>query len=344
MAGKNDTAALVTSFVLTLGVLGAATWWLTGPGKQYLGHLVGASSSTAIGHLDRFDQVSGVPQGVFNYGGSTTWAAIRGQVDPTIARVYPNFQLRYTQSPTAPPGSGTGIAMLLADQLSFSQSSRPLQAQEYQRAKTRGFELKEVPVAIDSIAVVVNPGLSIPGLTVTQLAQIYTGRLTNWRQVGGPNLQIIPYTRSDKASGTVEFFKDNVMAGKNFGPGTVVVATTTQALERLARNPGGIYFASAPEVVPQCTVKPLALRGQDRQLVPPYQGSLVLPQNCSPEHRNQLNRAAFKSGEYPVTRRLFVIVKENGGLDQQAGTAYANLLLTNQGQALINQTGFVGIR
>ena len=110
----------------------------------------------------------------------------------------------------------------------------------------------------------------------------------------------------------------------------------------MATNPGGIYYASAPEVVSQCTIKTLPLGRKSNELVPPYKELLVSLSQC-PVQRNQLNFTAFQSGQYPITRRLFVIVKDNGR-DRQAGEAYANLLLSTQGQELITKAGFVSIR
>ncbi len=80
-----------------------------------------------------------------------------------------------------------------------------------------------------------------------------------------------------------------------------------------------------------------------KELVAPYQEPFIELSQC-PQQRNQLNTPAFQSGKYPITRRLFVIVKQDGGVDQQAGEAYAKLLLTFQGQELIAKAGFVGIR
>jgi phosphate transport system substrate-binding protein len=233
--------------------------------------------------------------------------------------------------------------MLLDNQLAFSQSSRPLKAQEYQQAAQRGFALKEIPVAIDGIAVAVHPSLKLGGLTLAQLKGIYTGKMTNWQQVGGPNLPIVAYSRRLEEGGTIEFFWENILEKENFGQGVQFIPTTTQALRQVAANPGGIYYASAPEVVPQCGVKPLPLERKTREWVAPYQAPLVPPAEC-PARRNQLNQSAFRSGEYPITRRLFVIVKENGQADEQAGMAYSNLLLTAQGQELIVRAGFVRLR
>jgi phosphate transport system substrate-binding protein len=288
-------------------------------------------------------QVDGVPDGLFNYGGSTTWAPIRGAVDPLISTVWPNFELRYVDPATGVAGSSTGIDMLLDGQLAFSQSSRPLNDQEYQRAQQRGFSVSQVPVAMEGIAIAVNPELEIAGLSLEQVQQIYTGQVTNWSQVGGPSMPITPFSRSAESGGTVEFFEANVLGGAPLGGSVEIVPNTTQALRRLAETPGGIYFASAPEVVGQCTIKPLPIGRRLDNLVPPYAAPYVPSSDC-PGRRNQINAEAFRSGTYPLTRQLFVIVKQNGQAEQQAGEAYAKLLLSDQGQELIQDMGFVAIQ
>jgi phosphate transport system substrate-binding protein len=233
--------------------------------------------------------------------------------------------------------------MLMRDQLAFAQSSRPITDQEYQQAGQRGMNLRQIPVAIDAVAVAVNPSLPIPGLTLDQLGDIYTGKLTNWSQVGGPNLPIQAIARPVSAGGTIELFVEQVMKGRKFGAAVKTISTTTEAVRKLAQTPGGIYFASAPEIVDQCTVKPIAIGRTANELVPPHQGSLVLPSQC-PAQRNQLNEAAIQGGQYPLTRNLFVVIKQNNQREQQAGEAYANLVLSDQGQTLLKKAGFVSIR
>jgi phosphate transport system substrate-binding protein len=233
--------------------------------------------------------------------------------------------------------------MLLEGQLAFVQSSRPLEDQEYQQAQFQGFSLKQIPVGIDGIAIAVHPSLSIPGLNLQQLQDIYTGKITNWQQIGGPDLEITLYSGRPGNSGTVEFFVKDVLANTSLGSQVQYVYDTTDGLQRLANDPGGIYYASAPEVIPQCGVKALPIAREDNNFVSPYQDPVVPPDRC-PQEQNQLNANAFKTGEYPITRQLFVIIKEDGQIDQQAGEAYANLLLTNEGQELISNAGFVRIR
>jgi len=290
-----------------------------------------------------FATVKNVPTGSFNYGGSTSWAPIRLAIDPVIQIARLEFRLRYVQPNNATPGSGTGIQSLIDGQIAFAQSSRPILDEELSRAQKRGFRLNQIPVAIDGLAVAVNPNLNIPGLTIDQLKSIYTGKINNWNQVGGPNLPIKAFTRRVSDGGTVELFVQDILGGQAFSSQVEFVSTTTQALKKVADSPGGIYYASAPEVVPQCSIRPLPLGRTAGEYIPPYQEPLILPNQC-PEKRNQLNIQAFQSGKYPITRTLFVVVKQNGHTEEQVGVAYANLLLTEQGQELITQTGFVKIR
>ncbi len=362
MAHKNETPALILSLLVTLGLLGAGAFWFSRQFNFTVGDLTrrtpsspassvsldpgssGNSSSSIASNtaVAQFSQVQNVPSGLFLYGGSTTWAPIRGSIDPAIQTVFPQFTLRYTDPPGSPPGSTTGIQMLLNGQLAIAQSSRPLAESEYQSAKQRGFTLQQVPVALEGIAIAVHPDLEISGLTLDQLKGIYTGQITNWSQVGGPNLAITPWSRQEEG-GTVEYFKTEVMGNANFSSTVRFASNTTQALRSVASTPGSLYYASAPEVVGQCSIKPIALGRTPSELIPPYQPPLV-PLSACPGQRNQLNLNAFKQGQYPLTRTLFVIVKQNGAIEQQAGEAYANLLLTGQGQDLLMKAGFVPLR
>jgi len=353
MTQKNDVPALLVSFVITAGLVGGGFWWLTQKSGLNVGNLLsqGSNSTSSTNSsnssnslsVQGFAQVQNVPSGLFTYGGSTSWAPIRRDVDAAIQAARPEFRLRYVNPTSEAPGSATGIRMLMRDELAFAQSSRPVTDQEYQQASQRGTNLKQVPVAIDALAVAVNPSLTIPGLTVEQLGDIYTGKLTNWSQVGGPNLAIQPITRPVAAGGTIELFVEQIMKGRGFGATVQTVATTTQAVRKLAQTSGGVYFASAPEIVDQCTVKPIAIGRTPNELVPPYQGSLVPPSQC-PAKRNQLNEAAIKGGQYPITRNLFVVIKQNNQKEQQAGEAYTDFVLSNQGQTLLEKAGFVPIR
>ena len=343
MSQKNEILPLLLTVMVTSTLLGGIAWWLLNKTFPNLNDRSNSSSSSNNQISETLAAVKNVPEGLFNYGGSTTWAPIRKEVDFIIQQVWPKFRLVYTDPTAGTPGTGSGIRMLIENQLAFSQASRSLKDEEIQRAQQRGLTLKEVPVAIDGIAIAVHPDLPVSGLTITQLKDIYTGKISNWRQVGGPNLAIIPYSRRKEDGGTVEFFIDQVLEKADFGSNIQYIYSTTSALRKVSQNPGGIYYASAPEVVPQCGIKTLPLGKSENKLVAPYQEPSIPSSQC-PQKRNQLNELAFQKGEYPITRRLFVIIKQNGQLDEQAGEAYADLLLTDQGQELIEKAGFVPLR
>lgn len=360
MSQKNETPILILSLLITIALIAGGFWWFN---KNFsslnLNSNQATNSPTTNSQPDDNNKpvdtkntastgttlasLQNVPTGLFNYGGSTSWAPIRLAVDSIIQREKPEYRLRYVQPNNVTPGSATGIQSLIDGQLAFAQSSRPITDQEIARAKQRGFDLKQIPIAIDGLAAAVNPNLSVPGLTVEQLKSIYTGKVNNWQELGGSDIPIKPYSRRIEDGGTVELFVQDILGGQKFAPTVEFVSTTTQALKKVAENPGSIYFASAPEVVPQCSIKPLPLGRTPGKYVSPYQEPFILPSEC-PGKRNKLNIEAFQSGNYPITRNLFVVVKQNGQIEQQAGDAYANLLLTQQGQELISQAGFVKIR
>ncbi len=319
MSKKNETTVLVLTLLITAGFVGAGFWWFTSRFNQQ-------SNQFAPVNVQNFAQVQNVPDGLFNYGGSTTWATIRRDLDPAIQTVWPQFRLRYLDPTNRKPSSGAGIRMLLDNQLSFAHASRPIEDKEYEQAKQRGFNLVEIPIAIDGRAIAVHPSLNIPGLTLDQLKNIYTGQITNWNQVGGPNLKIQRYGAQGGEGENIE-----------------LVLTPTDAIRKVANDPGGLFEASAPLLVSQCQVKTLPLGHNSDRLVTPYKQPFIPLSQC-PAQRNQVNTELFLSSEYPITRRLFVVVKQNGQIDGQAGEAYARLLLTNQGQKLIEKAGFVKIR
>ena len=361
---KSEVPALVVTLVVMVAILGGAFWFLKDkvslggisggsqtaepnqPGGQAEENQVGASlpreqSADPTANSD-FAGVTDVPTGQFRYGGSTTWAPIRGEVTPAIEASFPGFSLLYTESPNQAPGSGVGIQMLINGELSFAQSSRPVNESERQQATQQGITLEEIPVAMEAVAIATNLDLPLAGLTLSQLADIYTGKTTNWRQVGGPDLTVVPVSRSDQG-GTVQYFKEEVLKGQAFGSTVQTQPTTTAAIRFVSDTPGAVYYASAPELVGQCTVAPLPIGLDPRALVPPYKLPYVLPQNC-PAQRNQLSLAAIRDQSYPLTRPLFVVVRQGEVASEGAGRAYAQILQTDEGKRLLNEAGFVAIQ
>jgi phosphate transport system substrate-binding protein len=362
---KDFTIAVTLLGLAGLGIIGAGTFFLrarfpTAPTNQSLTDSSTASSqsaprtassaqsftadgkeskSNAIQIYKRIADVPNVPQGIFNYGGSTTFAALRTpQNIQSITQVFPQYQLRYAEPTMGQPGSGTGIQMLLQSQLSFAQSSRGLKDDELAQARARGYSLEEIPIALDGIAIYINPKLKsqgLNGLTLDQAQAIFTGKIRNWKQFGGPDLEIAPFSRSLKSGGTVDFFFDNVLEKHSFGDNVKTVRDTTAGIRSVSIDLGGIGYASASEVVGQQSIRLLTLAKKNSK-------AFISP--CEDAACTAINSKAFMDGSYPITRRLLVIIKRDDKLDEQAGLAYANILLSDEGQRLISQSRLVPIR
>jgi phosphate transport system substrate-binding protein len=294
----------------------------------------GSVTGAVVQTFKTLADVPNVPSMTVKYGGSTSFAPLRTEaIVKQILQGHPNFQLVYTEPPAgAKPGSGSGIEMLINSQISVAQSSRSIRDEEFQRAQTRGFGLEAIPIALDGIALYTSQQLSLPSLSRSQVKDIYTGKVTNWKQVGGPDLVIRPFSRDPKDSGTPEFFEESVMAKEPFAASVQpYTRDTTDTIRKVSAAPGGIGYATASEVCNQRTIKPLPISDGAKPAVPPCNGA-------------QVNLQAFSKAEYPITRRLFAVIRRDGKLDEQAGVAYANLLLSDEGQKIVEQAGLAPLR
>lgn len=326
---------IAVGLVWSVGLLGFGIWQnLQSPQQQ--GEPPNNPPVKAVSENSTFAQVTPIPSGRFRYSGSPNWSSIRLVVDSAVQSEKREYQLSYVQPQDKPANSTTAIALLLQDQLDFVQSDRPLRPDEIKQAQAKGLQLQQIPVATDGIAIAVHPSLSIPGLTLQELSDIYQGKITNWQQVGGPDLGIQPFSLTVGSVGSVDIFLSQVMEGQSFSPALDYFPNLTAALRQLAQSPGGILFGSSAEIVPQCTVKPIPIGQNVQQWVAPYQSPYVLSQNC-PNQRNRINSSAFLNQQYPLTHPLYVIYAQEG---EPAGEAYTQLLLSNQGQALLLKAGF----
>ncbi len=333
--------------VIGLSILTAWLFWPKSPNAAIANNQMGES----------FAEIKDVPHGGFKYGGSTTWATTRqlqSSIDAGIKGVFPKYDIIYTDGSSAnlksttdgtcdrQPGSNTGICWLIAGDLDFAQSSIALDKSKY-AADVNIRHLKEEAVAYDALGVVVHPQLKIPGLTIAQLRDIYRGKVTNWRDIGGPDLKIVAFSRDENAGGSVSSFKDLVLSTSDTFQ-YQKVNSTTEGLQRVKTTPGGIYYGAGKEViVDSCHTKPIAIGNSIDNLIKPYQEPLQSPDDCIKGQRNRINTEVVKRQEYPLTRKIYVVIKVDGTDRQKAGEAYASLLKTKQGQALLEKAGFVSI-
>lgn len=103
-------------------------------------------------------------------------------------------------------GTGVGISALMDNTTDIAMASRPIKFSEKMKLKAAKQEVEEVIIAYDALAVIVNPSNPVSQLTRQQLEAIFRGKITNWKQLGGPDMKIIVYSR-ETSSGTYEFSK-----------------------------------------------------------------------------------------------------------------------------------------
>ncbi len=144
-------------------------------------------------------------------------------------------------------GSGTGIAALINGDTDIATASREMEPQEIAQAKAKRLNPQRFIVARDGVSVIVNPANTVSKLTIAQLSDIYTAKVTNWKQVGGPDQKIVVLSR-DKSSGTHVFFLEHVLRkGKSKGPEeyapSVLMLPSSQAIaDTVATNKAAIGY------------------------------------------------------------------------------------------------------
>ncbi|ARV61497.1 hypothetical protein BZZ01_25245 [Nostocales cyanobacterium HT-58-2] len=290
------------------------------------------SSSSDIQLYNSMKEVPNVPEGTFNYGGAVLFASITSSgTHKAMTEAHRNFRLVYTEPTSGKPGNSRSLTMLLNGELSFAQIALPLTDAEYSKAKERGFALEQVPVAIDGIVVFTHPDLSIPGLSVDQLQEIYKGKITNWKQLGGPDLQILPFARPKVATLLHVLLGPEV---DKVSPKVQYIRDYTEAIRKVASTPGAISFGGSGPLVGQKSVRfiPLA-KAKTKEYVQPFI-----------DDGKGLNATAFRDGSYPMIRRLFIAIRRDGKIDEQVGVAYTNMLLSKEGQQFVEKAGFLPLR
>ncbi len=218
-------------------------------------------------------------------------------------------------------GSGTGIAAVLNGTCDLANSSRDIKESERAAIRKKGFEPKEYTVALDGIAVIVNPSNPLNTLSMNQIKQIYTGQAGKWKQVGGGDGKIVVYTR-DSSSGTYAFFQEHVLGKKDYCVRARRLAATSAIVQAVSEDLNAIGYVGLGYVKEAGSkVKVLAVKAKDSD----SQG--VLP-----------SEETVKDKSYPIARGLFVLAK---GEPQGAAKAYVDFMLGSQGQAIVREMGFV---
>jgi phosphate transport system substrate-binding protein len=138
-------------------------------------------------------------------------------------------------------GSGVGLAALVDNTTDIAMASRKIKMDEKMKLQDAGRAYKETIIAYDALSVIVNPDNKVSQLTREQLEGIYTGKIKNWKEVGGDDLQIVVYSR-ESSSGTFEFFKEHVMNKKNYASSVLSMPATGAIVQSVSQTKGAIGY------------------------------------------------------------------------------------------------------
>ena len=217
-------------------------------------------------------------------------------------------------------GSGTGIAALLNGTTDICQSSRPIKEQERAAFRTKyQRDVVEIKVALDAIGVYVNEANPARELSLPQVRDIYTGRITDWREAGGAPGRIILYSRENN-SGTYEFFKEHVLGNADFAPRTQTLSGNAAVVNAVSQDRngvgyGGVAFAKG--------VKALAIKKDA--------ASAAVPPDF----------ARVADGSYPISRFLYWYLPNDPGGEVKR---LVDWVTSEEGQALVNEVGYFPVR
>jgi phosphate transport system substrate-binding protein len=288
-----------------------------------LGALLLLSLSLLLGCARRDSDSSGGASGgieVIENKGSDTLVNLALAWAEAYVKLRPDVRISVTGG-----GSGTGIAAMINGTVDIANASRAMKQEEIEAAQGNGITPIEFVVARDAIAVVINPENPIDRLTLQQISDIYTRKITNWQQVGGDDHPIVLLSRESN-SGTYVYFLENVvrMGDKEsellFSPDTLLMPSSEGISAEVRQNPNAIGYDGLGYVTEDQKMVAIAVDAS---------GPFVLPAV-----------ATVNDGSYPISRPLYVYTagEPSGEIE-----TYLDWVL-GDGQALVSTLGFVPLR
>jgi len=227
------------------------------------------------------------------------------------------------------PGSGVGIAALIAGTTDICQASRKIKDSEIDQAHAKGVDPFEIQVATDALSVVVHPDNPVSELTIEQLSAIYTNEVTNWQEVDGDDAPIVAIAR-DTNSGTHVFFKEQVVQmdglpnedrSLEYGNQVLFLPSTKAGVSEVAKNPNAIFYPGLGYVTAE--VKPLGIKETDED-------TAVLP-----SVETALDRT------YPIARPLLYYTN---GEPEGVIADFTAYCLSEEGQQKVIEVGYVPLQ
>ncbi len=211
-------------------------------------------------------------------------------------------------------GSGVGIAALIDGTCDIAMASRPMKTKELKSARGKGINPLATVIAKDGIAIIVHPSNPLSEITLAQLKDIYTGKISNWKDVGGKPGKIVVISR-DVASGTFEVFKKIVLKGAKTRADALMLASNKAVATTVEKTPGAIGYVGLGYI--SSKVKALAVDG-----VEPTKETVV-------------------SGKYKLARPLYLYTD---GKPMGLAKEFIDFVLSPEGQKIVDKIGFVPVK
>ena len=214
-------------------------------------------------------------------------------------------------------GSGVGIAALQNKTTDICNSSRKIRAAEISTCvQSFGKRPTEYKAAMDGLSVYVNESNPIKEISLDQLELVFTGKIRNWKDLGGSDAPITVYSR-ENSSGTYEFFKEHVLKGKDFVASAQTMPGTAALLQAVAKDKGGIGYGGAAY-------------GQGAKALK------VKKDADSPAI--EANEDTVIKGTYPISRYLYMYL--NPALDKGEIAKYIGWIRSDDGQKVVKDIGY----
>ena len=232
-------------------------------------------------------------------------------------------------------GSGTGIAALLNGSTDIASASREMKPKEWDQAKAKGITVKEFVIALDALAVVVHPSNKVSKLTIAQLSDIYSGKVTNWKEVGGDDKEILVISRENN-SGTHVYFKEHVLRQ---GKEAKKDDANPDPLAKLEFGSKVTYGVSSQAIGDQVKSNPAAIG---------YFGMGWITKDVKPVEIGKDAKAYFaptaantSSKKYPIARGLQMYLNTAAG---EKGQKFIDFVMSPAGQKVIKDQDFVPVK
>ena len=215
-------------------------------------------------------------------------------------------------------GSGVGIAALINGSTDICQASRSMKDSEKKKLRERYFNMgTEVPVAKDGVTIYVNDKNPVDELTLDQIRDIYTGKTTNWSQLGGPDAKIIVYGR-ENSSGTYVFFRESALKNADYTSSMQSLPGTAAVVNAVAKDRFGIGYGGAAYA-----------KGVKEVAIKTIQGSF------------RPNAETVRSGQYPLARDLYWYVR---GKPSGEVKKLVDWVLSPEGQEVVAKVGYFTVK